>query len=270
MQQNPEIYFVTIIGIILGLLLAGLIITMVFMYKRRQQKQEAEMARIKDAFEKEALRSQLEIQENTLKTISQELHDNIGQMLSVVKLSLSALPISKSHPAYELSSHSQQVLNKAITDLSDLTKSLHSDRISEIGLVDSIRYELATIKNTGLLQVQFNINGREFHLPGQHSIFLFRMFQEILNNILKHAKATIVNVNLDYLPGSLFKMRICDNGIGFDLEKERGTVDSSKGVGLKSIFNRARLIEAQVNIESGKGKGTCIQVELNNRDNEGK
>jgi two-component system, NarL family, sensor kinase len=109
MQQNPEIYFVTIIGIILGLLLVGFIVTILFLYQKRQQKQEQEMVLIKDKYEKEALRSQLEIQENTFKTIAQELHDNIGQMLSVVKLSLSALPLEPDHPAFELARHSREV-----------------------------------------------------------------------------------------------------------------------------------------------------------------
>src|SRR5688572_12518751 len=114
--QNQEIYFVTIIGITLGLLLVGFIVTILFLYQRRQQKQEQEMEKIKDMYEKEALRSQLEIQENTFKTIAQELHDNIGQMLSVAKLSLSVLPIDKDHHAYAQLQNSQQVLNKAIFD----------------------------------------------------------------------------------------------------------------------------------------------------------
>ena len=66
-DQNQEIYFVSIIGIILGLLLVGFIVTILFLYQRRQQKQEQELEKIKDMYEKEVLRSQLEIQENTLK-----------------------------------------------------------------------------------------------------------------------------------------------------------------------------------------------------------
>ena len=96
--QNQEIYFVTIIGIILGLLLVGFIVTILFLYQRRQQRQEQELERIRAIYEKEALRSQLEIQENTFKSIAQELHDNIGQMLSVTKLTLSILPIENGHP----------------------------------------------------------------------------------------------------------------------------------------------------------------------------
>ncbi len=263
MQQNPNIYIITIIGVILGLLLVGFIVAMIFLSKRRQERQEQEMERVKDMYEKETLRSQLEIQENTLKTISQELHDNIGQMLSVVKLTMSALPLEKEHPASELVKHSQQVLNKAIFDLSDLTKSLHTDRITDVGLADSIEFELLSVKNAGLLQSNFSVTGKEEQLPEQKSIFLFRMFQEILNNILKHAKATQVVVGLTYLPGHNFVMKVEDNGKGFNVEEKKQSASSSKGVGLKSIFNRAKLIGADLNIDSEPGKGTRIVVQLN-------
>ena len=196
--QNQEIYFVTIIGIILGLLLVGFIVTTLFLYQRRQQRQEQEMEKIKDMYEKEALRSQLEIQENTFKTIAQELHDNIGQMLSVAKLSLSILPIEKNHTAFDQLQNSRQVLNKAIIDLSNLTKGLHTDRIAQIGLAESIRFELYAVKNAGILQVQFHQTGSEIEFNEQKSIFLFLIFKEALNNILKHSKSKEVVVNLEY------------------------------------------------------------------------
>lgn len=262
MHKNPEIYFVTIIGVILGLLLVSFIVMMLFLYKRRQQRQEQEMAKVKDMYEKEVLQSQLEIQENTFKTISQELHDNIGQMLSVVKLSLSALPLEKEHKAHQLVIHSQQVLNKAIIDLSNLTKSLHTDRITDLGLADSIRYELTTIKNTGLMQVQFNVTGSEFQLQEQKAIFLFRMFQEMLNNILKHSCATHINVGLTYSDDNIFVMKVSDNGIGFDAEAKKTSHSTSKGVGLKSMFNRAKLIGAAIDIKTEFNKGTSITVTL--------
>src|SRR5689334_20219266 len=116
-MPNQEIYVVTIIGIILGLLLVGFIVITLFLYQRRQKLQELEMEKMKDLYEKEELQSQLEIQENTFKVIAQELHDNIGQMLSVVKLSLSALPVEKEHRAFDQVKNSEQMLNKVIYDL---------------------------------------------------------------------------------------------------------------------------------------------------------
>jgi signal transduction histidine kinase len=262
MRQNPEIYFVIIIGIIIGLVLVGFVVTMLFLYKQRQHQQEQEMEKVKKMYENEVLRSQLEIQENTFKTISQELHDNIGQLLSVVKLSLSALPLEKEHKAHQLVQHSQQVLNKAIVDLSNLTKSLYTDRIADLGLTDCIRYELHSLNNSGLIQVQFSATGNEFQLIEQKAIFLFRMFQEMLNNVLKHSKATSVIVGLTYLPDKSFEMHMEDNGIGFDVQGKKLSQISSKGVGLKSMFNRAKLIGADIDISSQLNKGTCIIVKL--------
>jgi signal transduction histidine kinase len=231
-------------------------------YRQKQHRQEQYVELMKDKFEKEVLRSQLEIQENTFKTISQELHDNIGQVLSVVKLSLSALPLEKEHPAFPLTQHSREILNKAIADLSDLTKSLHTDRITDVGLVESMRFELATIRNAGLMQTQFRVEGVEISLPEQKAIFMFRMFQEALNNILKHSRGTEVRVTLHYQSDDTFMMEVEDNGVGFDLAAKKTSSSASNGVGLKSMFNRAQLIGAQINMDSEIDKGTRITIKL--------
>lgn len=195
-----------------------------------------------------------------MKTISQELHDNIGQMLSVVKISLSALPLTQDHPAYPSSQSAQQVLNKAILDLSNLTKSLHTDRISHVGLVESIKFELEAIKNAGILAIDFKQEGPEINLDEKKSIFLFRIFQEILHNILKHASASRVDVVMSYLDEK-FTLEIRDNGIGFDVEEKRKSTDAAAGVGLKSIFNRAEMIGAKLDVHSN-GTGSHFKIQL--------
>ena len=261
-NQNPEIYFVIVIGATLALLLVGFIVTILFLYQRRRQLQEQELVVLKDVYEQEALKSQVEIQEITLKTISQELHDNIGQLLSVVKISLAILPVEKSHEAYAPIQNSRQILNKAIGDLSNLTKSLHTDRITEIGLAESIGFDLQLIKNSGIIDIQFSVTGEEFPFDEQKKIFLFRMFQEIFNNMLKHSKATRVKVLLDYTGEDTFVMQIEDNGIGFNVEEKKQSVSSSSGVGLKSLFNRAKLLGANLTLQSEPGKGTIVMIQL--------
>ncbi|HEX6191002.1 MAG TPA: sensor histidine kinase [Chitinophagaceae bacterium] len=261
MHKSPEIYFIVILGIILGLVLVGFIVAILFLYQRRQQKQEQEITRMKDAYEKEALRSQLEIQENTLKTIAQELHDNIGQMLSVVKLSLSVVPLDNDDKAYEPIRSSQEILNKAIFDLSNLTKSLHTERIVDIGLAESIRYELIAIKKAGILDVQYNDDGPEWPFGEQKAVFLFRMFQEALNNILKHAKATELIVNLSYA-NNVCRLEIKDNGRGFNIPGQHHFASSGSGVGLRSLYNRASIIGAEISICSAPGSGTTILIQL--------
>lgn len=261
-NQGQELYIIIIIGGILAFAVVIFIITMVFLYQRRQHRHEKELTKMKDQYEQEVLRSQLEIQEETFKMIGQELHDNIGQVLSVVKLSLAILPIDKEHEAYEPILNSRQILNKAAIDLSDLTKSLHSDRIAQIGLVEAIRFELESVRKSGLMEVEFEVMGPEHHFDGQQSIFLFRMFQEMLNNILKHSQASKVMVNIDFPEDDKFILTLADNGVGFDVEAKRNSVSSSSGVGLKSIFNRAKLIGADLDMKSTLGKGTTVTIRL--------
>jgi len=264
MQKQPfqEVYVVIVIGVILALLLVGFIVTILLLYQRRQHRQERELAQLKDQYQNELLQSQLEIKEATFKTIAQELHDNIGQMLSVVKFSLATLSIKQDHPDYESVNESKQILNKAIFDLSDLTKSMHTDRIAQIGFVEAIRYELEMYRKLKLFETSIDAVDQNFHFGEQKEIFLFRMFQEIMNNIIKHAKASHVNVVIDTPTADKFRLVIKDDGVGFNAEEKKVSTSSKAGVGLKSMVNRAKLIGASINIQSAAGQGTSISVEL--------
>ncbi len=261
-DQNQEILFLVVIGGLLALLLVGFIVTILFLYQRKQYRQEQELARVKEEYDQEVLKSQLEIQETTLKSIAQELHDNIGQVLSVVKLSLAVLPLEKEHQAYAPLQHIREVLNKAVYDLADLTKSLHTDRIAQIGLVESIRFDLETLRKTGLMKVNLELQGEEYRLGEQREIFIFRIFQELVNNILKHAKATEIAILLDYLSDDVFVFSVRDNGVGFDMQEKKDSVSPLNGVGLKSMRNRAKLIGATMLFTSEPGKGTFVHMEL--------
>lgn len=265
--QNSEIYIIIIIASVLALLLVGFIVTILFLYQRRRHLQEQELVRLKDIYEQEALKSQLEIQEQTLQNISQELHDNIGQMLSVAKISLAVLPLEKTHEAWEPIQHSRQLLNKAIGDLSQLTKSLHTDRITDIGLSEAIRFEVESIRKLGILDIVFEVHGQEFAFDGQRKIFLFRIFQEIFNNMLKHSQAKQVKVSLNYSQDNTFAMIIEDDGIGFNVNEKLQSANSSSGVGLKSLFNRAKLVGATLTMDSAPQKGTKTTILLAGKEN---
>jgi two-component system, NarL family, sensor kinase len=261
-DQNTEIYFVIFMGTLLAFLLVGFILAMLFFYQRKRQKQERELIRLKEEYEQEVLRSQLEIQESTMKTIAQELHDNIGQSLSVIKLWMSMAPISANHEAYEGVQNSKEMLQKVIRDMADLTKSLHTDRIADIGLSEAIQFDLAAIRRSGVLKILLETPGDEFHFTDQKSIFIFRMYQEMMNNIIKHSKATQVKVQILYSGNNTFVLTVEDNGVGFDLKQKKESSSSSSGLGLKSMQNRAKLIGADLSIKSEPGRGTIVTVEV--------
>lgn len=251
-----------LVGGILAFAVVTFIVIIALQYQRRQHRHEKEIARMRDQFEQEVLRAQLEMQEETMKMIGQELHDNIGQVLNVVKLTLGMLPLEKDHPAMEPIASARQILNTAGMDLSNLTKSMHTDRIEQIGLIEAIKFELGNVHRNGLIKVELEVDGEDHYLQGHEATVLFRMFQEMLNNILKHAKATLLTAKLSFTDDNIFVLSLADNGVGFDVEEKRNSVSSSSGVGLKSIFNRAKLIGANLDMKSNPGKGTTVTIRL--------
>jgi signal transduction histidine kinase len=154
------------------------------------------------------------------------------------------------------------MLQKVIREMADLTKSLHTDRITDIGLSEAINFDLASIRRAGIIKIQFEVEGEEFHFPDQQSIFIFRMYQEMMNNIIKHSKATHVNVSLFYSGNDIFVMTIRDDGVGFDVQQKKESDSGSSGLGLKSMRNRAKMIGAELAIKSELGKGTTVSVKV--------
>ena len=262
-NQNQEILTLIIIGSIIALLLVGFVITTLFLYQRRQHKQEKELSRLREEFTQELLSSQIEIQENTMKLIGEELHDNVKQQLVFVSTSLSGLAYQTTAQAdKDILTTTATFLNKAISDIQHISNSLHTDRIADEGLLPTIKAEVANINRLGILQVSYNTDLYYNYFNGQTTIFLYRMLQESLQNILKHAQATHVNINVYCSDDNRFVIDVSDNGIGFNVEEEKLATGKSGGVGVKSMMNRANLIGATITIDSAIGKGTTVKISI--------
>ena len=107
--------------------------------------------KIKSDFQQTLLQTQLEIQEQTLKTISEEIHDNIGQALSLAKLKLNTVDFTKQEQLIEKITDSKNLVSKAIQDLRDLSRSLNTDNIAAMGLIRAIEYELELFRKSGYI-----------------------------------------------------------------------------------------------------------------------
>ena len=259
-ESISDIYFLIFSTILLFFSLVFFIIVFFGHYRVKQKKYYTEKEEMKTSFQQEILRAQLEIQEQTLKNISQEIHDNIGQVLSLAKLNLATTEIGKisSELVQQNIDNSKSLVAKAIQDLRDLSKSLNTDYISDMGLARSIEYELEIIKKTGSFETIFEIAGTVFKLEHQKELILFRIVQEALNNILTHAKAKIIAIQIQYLP-SFFSMTVSDNGVGFELGAKE-IVNS--GIGLKNMRSRAQLLGAEFIISSVLNEGTSVYIKL--------
>ncbi len=253
---------IPIIIITLFLLIVAIgIIMLVLVYQKKQLQYLREKEQLKVVFEKQILESKLEIQEQTVKNISQEIHDNIGQILSLAKLTLNTINLNKPGILQEKIDDSKQLVGKAIQDLRDLSKTLDTDYVTEMGLIKSIEYELQLIRKTGSIETILITEGTFYRLPNQHELILFRIFQEVINNIIRHSKASSITVNVYFRPDN-FRYQITDNGVGFDLSSVHQTEVKKSGLGIRNIQNRAQLIGASFELVSEPGKGTTVKITL--------
>lgn len=255
MLQTPfNILSIVIVGCAVIIFFLVFFYLLIVQLHRRRIMHEKELLDLKVQYEQVIMQSQLEIQEQTFRNISQEIHDNIGQVLSLAKLNLNT--IQASGPTQEQLEITEQLLGKAIADLRDLSKSLNSDKITNLGLVSAIEQELKMIEKSLGIRVDFLYDENELVVSDEQTIVVFRMVQEILNNCIKHAKASVLDVHITTSAGKSC-ITVKDNGVGFDIhclnEKETG-------IGLKSMQRRAELINAHVRIESAPGAGTAVTV----------
>jgi two-component system NarL family sensor kinase len=246
-----------IIAIVVTILLVFISIGIIILVLSYQKKQALFIAEK----EKQVMESKLEAQEQTLKKVSEELHDNIGQVLTLAKLNINSLDPGQPQDLVEKIGEVKQLISNAIHDLRNLSKSLNPDYAIDHGLVAAIESE---VKRAGKLpgcSIQFCTEGTPYELSSQHEFVLFRIFQEVLTNIIKHSQGSVVIIVLQYnLPE--FVLVVTDNGIGFHLPSGSGQGNGYSGSGLRNMQSRAQLIGARFDLETWIGKGTTVKVSL--------
>ncbi len=251
-SPGNELQIGIIITTVILLLLVAFILFLVVVFRDRQKKARAHL-------EKELINAQMEIQEQTLKTISQEIHDNIGQVLSLAKLNLNTFSIHPDEKVQLKLNDTKELVGKAITDLRNISRGMHGDKITDIGLQQAIENELRILENSGQYNTELEVVGEEYKLDPKKEIVVFRMVQEALQNSIKHAKAKSIHVKLENSENK-YIVSITDNGIGFNKESLQS---SQTGIGLKNMQNRAAVINGVFFINTEPGHGTAIQIALN-------
>jgi signal transduction histidine kinase len=246
-----------LIATLIFLIAPTFILIYILVYNQRKKRHIEEKQNLQSTFRQELLKTQVEVQEQTLRNISREIHDNISQVLSFIKLNLAMIDQGDEHTKAKIN-ESRELVAQVINDLRNLSKSLSFEHIAELGLVKTIEMETDRINNSGLLKTSLVIEGDSYSLGEQRELVLFRIFQETLNNTLKHAHAKHLKISLQYSE-LIFNLTIEDDGIGFSFSE----LDNNHGSGLKNMQSRAALIGAVANFNSWPGKGCSIKVYLN-------
>ena len=191
---------------------------------------------------------QIEIKEETLRNISWELHDNIGQLLTLAKIQLQS--VTKDNIA-EVS----ETISKGLKEVRSLSKLINPEAIKNIKLQEAIQLEIDRFNRLNFIKSTLTVKGTAQKISKKASIIIFRILQEFFSNTIKHSKASILTVVLDFKDDCL-KITASDNGIGFSSDANK-----NKGIGIKNIKNRAKLIGAKAKFTSEKNKGTTLLIQ---------
>lgn len=211
-------------------------------------------------FEAEIAKAQQEVQEQTMQTIGADLHDNIGQLLSLTALILKSIEPDDSSKTNQKVESAIELISHSIQEMRLLGKILQGNQLIALGLDEAIKHEVKWMEKSGQYTIYYVCAEELPAANPDRDLILFRILQEILNNIMKHSKANLLTIILDHSENQLL-LSVSDNGIGFDLNKQ-GTEQS--GMGLNNIKNRASMIKGLTTIESEPGKGTSISISIPN------
>ena len=253
-MPKDKIDFVMLIAgasfLILMLMVAVVMLFRIYLKRKNKLLLEKELMGIQ--FEQTLLQSKLEIQEQTFHDISQELHDNIGQVLSLVSIHLNTL-----HAPDETDKIAKmdELLGKALLDLRNLSHSLDADYIRSNGWTGLVIKLMNNLQHTGKFTTQLQLDDDLPPLGTEKPIILFRMIQEVVNNIIKHADANTIFLKAKKENDRLV-ITVKDNGKGFPENAASG------GAGLQHLQNRAKMIHAELMITSQPGTGTLVTISI--------
>lgn len=246
---------ITILLIISALLcIAVMTLGIIIIRRKNKEKHRQEIIR---------LESLLDGQENERKRIAEELHDGLNGDLSAIKYRLSGFDDTCMNPDdNENLLKTIEMIDNACTQVRRISHNLMPSSILDFGLVETVNQYCSKINNSHPLTLDFQYFGNPAVLPKKAETVIYRIIQELINNITKHSKATMAMVQLNFHESELF-ITVEDNGIGFDPKSVQN------GLGLKNIDSRVHFLNAQLEIDSNdKGTSFHITIDLNSLKND--
>ncbi len=242
MHREAEAILMAVITLVI---MCSILIVLFVVFQKRKNTLILKQKESEKRFEQEIAKMQIEIREETFKNISWELHDNIGQLLTLAKIQLQS-NTDKSEVLF--------VLDKGLKELRALSKSINPETLNSISLVMAVSQEIERLNRLGFIKATLTVVGKERALKSDVEIVFFRIIQEFLSNTIKHAKATALHIDLGFYKKEC-RILAKDNGKGIPKNTKNHT-----GMGLKNIVNRAHLIGAEATITSAENEGTTLAI----------
>lgn len=238
----------------------GLSVLLYRIYRQKQQLQQGMISELEKDRELNITRSILLGQEEERKRLAKDLHDGLGGMLSSVKFAFQRSRATDGASVNATSfTHASDLLDQSITELRRIAHNMIPESLAKYGISAAIRDYCTNINKSGKLKVVFQaMNADDIRLDLAVSNTIFRIVQELLNNVLRHADAQQAIVQLSRESNTL-SITVEDDGCGFDLSESA----RDGGMGWCNIRNRVKFLKGQMDIESSPGNGTYVHVAVN-------
>ncbi|RYD59463.1 MAG: hypothetical protein EOP56_00955 [Sphingobacteriales bacterium] len=254
--MNPDRYAIIFFaGTFLLILFAIVFVVAIVVHKRKQYHLFAEKLKLQHRFDTQLLETKLEVQEQSFRYFSEEIHDNVGQILTLCNLNLHELLEENSDlRSKSVFEQTAELINKALNDLRNISHTLNGDHVTRVGLKGALEKELSYINSSRKTGTALIVTGDNHPLNPEQELLVFRIVQEGITNALKHGRARKIDIRLLYASDSL-TVEIADDGQGFDTNNY-----SSKGLGLSNMNLRARLLGGHIAFNSIAEKGTIATL----------
>lgn len=197
----------------------------------------------------------LEAEDRERLRIARDLHDGIGQMLAAARMALGNF-LAKKKLENQHIQNSLDLLEESIKEIREISHNMMPGALTKLGLSTALKQFVNKINALGVLQIELQIIGVKERLSEKIETMLYRVVQEILSNIIRHAEATKVSIELVKHENELVLV-VEDNGKGFD-----GKAPENNGIGIKNIATRVEYLNGSVNFDSAIGRGTSVIVEI--------
>jgi len=256
MSISSQYIVLTIYALLLLVIIIFAVAMHLIISKHKIQNYQAKLLETTRLYEQELVKVKQELQEETFQIVSNEIHDSIGQIFVSVALTLQSLGLRKlDSDVREILTRSGIRLNEGISSLRNLSHMLNKDYLEKIGLIEAIKKEISYLKLNKNLKVDF-VDPEKLTIPpltGPYVVMMFRITQEAIQNALRHSRASVLQIALDYQTSSRqLSLSIIDNGIGVS--------DSDPGFGMHTMQARAKLINGKLNVDQPPGGGSKIHL----------
>lgn len=256
MGQTEYKIFIVLATLILMVFINGIVI-FIIQYRKRKVLHEKEKEMLHVQHSQELMHTQLHIQEQTMQDIGREIHDGVGQRLTLASIYTNQLSYQNKYPQIEQRvAEISKIINESLAELRGLSKSLTHTSADGSDLAALIKSECDRVNGLHTCKATCSFNSTAFVLSTTVKNFLLRIVQEFMQNSLKHAECRHITVDFHNNEGGL-TVTAADDGKGFGSDVYD---KAEKGIGLENMKKRAELIGATYSIESNPGKGTRIQV----------